>query len=271
MATRNVRKVCALHDSIASVYDSRYEGTFCQIHDAVTWHYLQEVIAVLDVRDAVIDVGAGTGYVSLDLLQRGFRDVTAVDVSEAMLGKLRRNAYGLCADAGDRLSLHARDFHDLSNFGDCSFAAAFCQGSALACTHDYAQVYTEMHRIVRPSGYINISVDNRLGSAAKVLRTGKPADLEQALATGSWHWYEGDRRMYDLHLFSEGDLMSLVSEHALEITRLVGKIVLPREALAGVEPQSPAFGVALQHCIRYATHPCLMWSSEYVDLTCRIP
>jgi len=45
---------------------------------------------------SVLDVGAGTGFLSLLLAGQGY-DVTAVDLSPGMLGQLRGKAAGGCA------------------------------------------------------------------------------------------------------------------------------------------------------------------------------
>lgn len=67
----------------------------------------------------VIDVGAGTGNVTVELLERG-RRVTAVDLSPEMLDKLREKTVG----HSQNLTILERNAQDLSLLPDNSFDGA---------------------------------------------------------------------------------------------------------------------------------------------------
>jgi SAM-dependent methyltransferase len=63
----------------------------------------------------ILDVGAGTGRVALDLAHAG-HDVTALDTDAELLGELERRARGLTVST---VLADARDFHLDARFGLC--------------------------------------------------------------------------------------------------------------------------------------------------------
>ena len=71
-------------DEVAQDWDEMREGFFS---DAVR----EKALSIADVQPGTVaaDIGAGSGYVTEALIERGLR-VIAVDQSEAMLGEMRR-------------------------------------------------------------------------------------------------------------------------------------------------------------------------------------
>lgn len=89
----------------------------------------------------VLDVGAGTGRLSLDLSSAGAK-VTALDVSEEMLKVLKRKNVRIETVVGDAESLP---------FGDNSFdvvTAAFL----IVHLKDPASFFDEVYRVLKPGG-----------------------------------------------------------------------------------------------------------------------
>jgi ubiquinone/menaquinone biosynthesis C-methylase UbiE len=104
--------------------------------------------ASLKAGDSVLDVGAGTGALSLQAAALGAR-VTAIDLSTAMVARLtqRLAPYPECkALVMDGQAL---------TFGDSTFDAAF---SVLAVTHfpNWSAGLDEAVRVVRPDGLLGI-------------------------------------------------------------------------------------------------------------------
>jgi len=81
--------------------------------DLPLWRQLADTTVPAPGSAPILDVGAGTGRVSLDLLRRG-HSMTALDVDPDLLGALRRRAGAgaiatVCADARE-LDLAEKDF-----------------------------------------------------------------------------------------------------------------------------------------------------------------
>ncbi len=98
--------------------------------DSVIWHdlecgrYRQDLTVWAQLAeesgDPVLDVGAGTGRVSLELARRG-HTVVALDLDAALLGALSERAAGLAGGAGARISTVCADAREF-DLGDQRFA-----------------------------------------------------------------------------------------------------------------------------------------------------
>lgn len=75
------------HDSWAEVYDYAYEASFGAMYQSLTNRTVQFVKDHACGGARILDLGAGTGRLSIPLAEMGF-DVTAVDASKSMLDVL---------------------------------------------------------------------------------------------------------------------------------------------------------------------------------------
>jgi len=98
---------------------------------------------------SVIDVGAGTGNVAVQLATRGVR-VTAVDVSAGMLAQLRRK---IQAGLHGTIEIAQQDAQSLSTWPDAAFDGANVLLALFAMQHA-RQALREIMRVVRPGGVI---------------------------------------------------------------------------------------------------------------------
>ena len=97
----------------------------------------------------VIDVGAGTGNVAVQLASRGV-EVTAMDISRAMLDQLRRKKQsGLAA----RIEIVEQDAHLLNGWPSAVFDGANVL-LALFAMREPRHVLREIIRVVRPGGLV---------------------------------------------------------------------------------------------------------------------
>jgi ubiquinone/menaquinone biosynthesis C-methylase UbiE len=97
----------------------------------------------------VIDVGAGTGNVAVHLASHGL-EVTAMDISGAMLDQLRRKKQtGLTR----RIDIVQQDAHLLNSWPEAAFDGANVL-LALFAMHGARQVLREIIRVVRLGGLI---------------------------------------------------------------------------------------------------------------------
>jgi SAM-dependent methyltransferase len=116
----------------------------------------------------ILDCGAGTGLVGLLLAGLGYRDVTAMDMSEDMLALA--SARGCYSDVqvgilGDELA-----------WPDNHFAAAVA-GGVFTKGHAPANAYDEIARVLRPGGLFIVS--ERVDSDANALYRERRELLEQ--------------------------------------------------------------------------------------------
>ncbi len=147
-----IRKANELyHDAAASEYDSKWGIDFGPTGQAQVRAKLRKALAgwPSDPFGDALEIGAGTGYFSLNLLQAGLIErATATDISPGMLETLGRNA--------SRLGLKVRttqvDAEKLP-FEDASFDLVFGH-AVLHHIPDLSQAFAEFHRVLRPGGMV---------------------------------------------------------------------------------------------------------------------
>ncbi|MGH2881641.1 MAG: class I SAM-dependent methyltransferase [Solirubrobacteraceae bacterium] len=84
------------HDVAAESYDSKWGIDFGEVGQGQVVGKLRKLLGSASLTrgfDRSLEVGAGTGYFSLNLLQAGVvRQATCTDISPGMVATLRRNA-----------------------------------------------------------------------------------------------------------------------------------------------------------------------------------
>jgi SAM-dependent methyltransferase len=207
------------HDVAAAGYDSKWGIDFGEIGQSQVLGKLRKVVGRRDLArgfDRSLEIGAGTGYFSLNLLQAGVvREATCTDISPGMVRALSVNAA--------RLNLQvraARADAEALPFPDSSFDLVLGH-AVLHHLPDLDQAFSEFHRVLRPGGRIVFAgepsrLGDRLASLPKrgaravapvwrsVLRAG-PIE-----ATNGHHPEEGAdhalERLVDIHAFEPEDL-----------------------------------------------------------------
>ena len=180
-----------------------------------------------------LEIGAGTGYFSLNLMQLGLIErVTATDISPGMLSAL--------ASTADRLDLEIETVKAEAEqlpFEDQSFDLVFGH-AVLHHVPDPGRAFAEFHRVLRPGGLIAFCGEpSRYGDrlAALPKQTGgllAPAwrrvlgatDRVPTAHSGSnGHSLESE---VDVHAFSPADLRRLLREAGFEARRVRGEELL---------------------------------------------
>jgi len=85
------------HASWANIYDKAYELSFGSLYHGLTEHTLAAIERVLGPNGSIVDFGAGTGRLTLPLLNRGYQ-VTAVEPCQEMADVLRKKGHGRSLD-----------------------------------------------------------------------------------------------------------------------------------------------------------------------------
>ena len=140
------------HDVAADSYDAKWGIDFGEPGQQQVLGKLRKVLG----RDALaagfgrsLEIGSGTGYFSLTLLQAGvIREAVCTDISPGMLATLRGNA--------ERLGLNVEtvetDAESLP-FEDASFDLVLGH-AILHHIPDLTRAFSEFHRVLRPGGTV---------------------------------------------------------------------------------------------------------------------
>jgi ubiquinone/menaquinone biosynthesis C-methylase UbiE len=246
------------HDVAAASYDSKWGIDFGSVGQEQVAGKLRKALGRWPDRpfgDA-LEIGAGTGYFSLNLLQAGaIERATATDISPGMLATLEENAGQL----GLAVRTAAAEAETLP-FPDGSFDLVFGH-AVLHHIPDLAQAFSEFSRVLRPGGTLAFCGEpSRYGDlmAAIPKRTalltaplwrrlvGASARDRQAEEEDGGHDLEPE---VDVHAFSPGDLRRFCEAAGLFGVRVRGEELLAsihgwtvRTLEASAEPDQVPFG-----------------------------
>jgi SAM-dependent methyltransferase len=139
------------HDVAAESYDSKWGIDFGEVGQAQVLGKLRKLLGseIDDGYDRSLEIGAGTGYFSLNLLQAGVvGEATCTDISPGMVETLKGNA--------ERLGLEvraARADAERLPFADASFDLVLGH-AVLHHLPNLRRAFAEFHRVLRPGGRI---------------------------------------------------------------------------------------------------------------------
>src|SRR3954469_11137772 len=223
------------HDVAADSYDSKWGIDFGDIGQEQVTGKLRKALGGGPARpfgDA-LEIGAGTGYFSLNLLQAGaIERATATDISPGMLAKLDANAERL----GLEIRTAAAEAETLP-FPDESFDLVFGH-AVLHHIPDLGQAFSEFARVLRPGGTVAFCGEpSRYGDflaavpkrtallAAPLWRRAVRASERQEYpdAEPNGHSLEGQ---VDVHAFSPADLRRFAAAADLVEVRVRGEELL---------------------------------------------
>jgi ubiquinone/menaquinone biosynthesis C-methylase UbiE len=222
------------HDVAADGYDAKWGIDFGEIGRDQVGAKLRKALAGAEPRfGEALEIGAGTGYFSLNLLAGGMIDrATCTDISPGMLRRLRSNA--------DRLGLGVETVETDAErlpFESCSFDLVFGH-AVLHHIPDLRQAAAEFLRVLRPGGTVAFcgepsahgdrlaAIPKRVGSVvAPAWRTllGAPrasGAAERHAEDAGEHQLEGE---VDVHAFAPAALERLFAETGFDRVHLRGE------------------------------------------------
>jgi ubiquinone/menaquinone biosynthesis C-methylase UbiE len=229
------------HDVAAESYDSKWGIDFGPIGQQQVRSKVAKALGH-DPSGSLgdsLEIGAGTGYFSLNLALQGLLDrVTVTDISPGMLDALSATA----ADLGVEVEAVVCEAENLP-FEDDSFDLVFGH-AVLHHIPDLDRAFSEFHRVLRPGGRIIFcgepsrygdrlaALPKALGTAAgpvwRLLVGASPAREQDG--NGSPH--EADHELeseVDVHAFAPADLRALPGRAGFTGVRVSGE-----EAIANV-------------------------------------
>jgi SAM-dependent methyltransferase len=138
------------HDLAAEHYDSKWGITYHEVGQAQVTGKLRKALGHEPRRYArALEIGAGTGYFSLNLLRAGvIGEAVATDISPGMLSKLE----GSAAELGLEVETAACEAAELP-FEDHSFDLVFGH-AVLHHLPDLSGAFREFRRVLRPRGVV---------------------------------------------------------------------------------------------------------------------
>jgi SAM-dependent methyltransferase len=223
------------HDAAAEEYDAKWGIDFGATGQRQVRLKLDKALGGLgrEVFGDALEIGSGTGYFSLNLLQLGLIErLTATDISPGMLRRLATTAESLGLDAATVATEAER-----LPFEDESFDLVFGH-AVLHHVPDLERAFAEFRRVLRPGGAIAFCGEpsrygDRLAAAPKragmlaapawrrVVGARPRAVAEADLSNG--HSLEDE---VDVHAFAPADLRRLLREAGFEQRRVGGEELL---------------------------------------------
>jgi ubiquinone/menaquinone biosynthesis C-methylase UbiE len=246
------------HDAAADEYDAKWGIDFGATGQRQVRLKLVKALGGLDGQSFgdALEIGSGTGYFSLNLLQLGaIKSLTATDISPGMLARLATTADYLGLDV-ETVATEAEELP----LDDESFDLVFGH-AVLHHIPDLEKAFSEFRRVLRPGGVIAFAGEpsrygDRLAAVPKragtiiapawrrlfgaKLRTVPEAEQSEG------HALEGE---VDVHAFAPADLRRILSATGFEDRRVGGEELLAnawgwglRTVESSAEPDSVPWG-----------------------------
>jgi SAM-dependent methyltransferase len=246
------------HDAAADEYDAKWGIDFGATGQRQVLLKLSKALGGFDGErfGDGLEIGSGTGYFSLNLLQLGIVErLTATDISPRMLARLSGTAETLGLD----VTTLATEAEDLP-FEDESFDIVFGH-AVLHHIPDVERAFAEFRRVLRPGGAIAFAgepsrygdrlaeIPKRAGMIAapawRSLVGARPRGVSQ-VEVSHGHSLECE---VDVHAFTPSDLRRLLRDSGFERRRVCGEELLAnawgwslRTLESTAEPTSVSWG-----------------------------
>jgi ubiquinone/menaquinone biosynthesis C-methylase UbiE len=223
------------HDGAASGYDAKWGIDFGEIGQAQVLGKLRKLLrGDLGPFPDALEIGAGTGYFSLNLVRAGIvGHATCTDISPGMLAALHANANRLGIDV-DAVACDAEDLP----FADESFDLVFGH-AVLHHLPNLDRAFAEFRRVLKPGGAIAFAGEpsrygdriasypkraaNRMAPAWRALMRARPAMEGHSDGGAENHRLEG---LVDVHAFTPQDLSRNAKAAGFEEVRVRGEELL---------------------------------------------
>jgi SAM-dependent methyltransferase len=222
------------HDAAADGYDCKWGIDYGEVGRRQVLMKLKKALGAEPGRyERALEIGAGTGYFSLNLLRAGvIGNATATDISPGMLERLATTATTLGLD----VTTVRADAEELP-FADASFDLVLGH-AVLHHLPSLDRALSEFHRVLRPGGTLAFmgepsrygdrlaAIPKRLGELTRpawrsLLRVGGPS-------TGAPPAVEADggeelESWVDVHVFTPDELRGLAGRAGLVDVRVAGE------------------------------------------------
>jgi SAM-dependent methyltransferase len=224
----------AYHDGAAAGYDAKWGIDYGEVGRRQVLGKVRKALGALPSYERALEIGAGTGYFSLNMLRAGVvADAVCSDISPGMLAALRANARRLGLD----VATVACDAQQLP-FEDASFDLVFGH-AVLHHLPDLDAAFAEFTRVLRPGGRMFFAGEpsrhgDRIADVPKraamfvaplwrALMRASPAAQGGSDGGEDNHRLEG---LVDVHAFTPEELGALARRAGLRDVRVRGEELL---------------------------------------------
>lgn len=230
------------HDAAADEYDAKWGIDYGPIGRSQVALKTRKVLGHSPHFGHALEIGSGTGYFSLNMMQNGVIDeVVCTDISRGMLKVVERSARKL--GFSERVTTMHTEAEGLP-FADESFDLIFGH-AVLHHLPDLQASFDEFYRLLRPGGTIFFAGEpsatgDRLARHPKTaghrlsplwrkllrVRQASKQASPSANGNGSAHAHEDGHAMehlVDVHAFKPGDLAKLARGAGFEDVRVIGE------------------------------------------------
>lgn len=177
-------------------------------------NYALAMLPQLDPNSLILDIGAGRGLFTLNLVDRGFR-VLGIDYAQNIVDLVNQRIQE--QNLNDRARFIAGDALDIP-FADNGFNMAIDIGTFQHISHDKWQVYVnELQRVLTPHGYyLNVSLSKRTHRFMGI----DPSTL-----------FDGSFTKFGIHyqFFADDDIQHIFGERFLTLNQLHEKLPSPTD------------------------------------------
>ncbi len=219
-------------DNIADDYDRHILGN--RVNRLLRDRSLAWLRTVFAPSRNLLEIGCGSGMETIAMLELG-HEITAVDISEAMLDVVRRKARaGGLAERLRVVHLRARDLGTLANeVGPAAFEGAYSTYGALNCEPDLRPVVAGVGRLLPPGHRFVAGVYNRWCLFESL---GYALALQPGRAAGRWRnpvRVGTSRFCVDVFAFSAPEFRRICAPE-FSVERIEGvPVIIPPSDLSG--------------------------------------
>lgn len=225
----------------------------------LAWENLRGFLPAPAAQRPVLDLGGGTGVMSVRLAGKEFQ-VVLLDSSEEMLGIAQKEA--AASEVSDRISFRQSNAHQLHElFAPESFDVVVCH-NLLEYVADPGAIVRSISGVLRKDGFVSVLLRNRAGEVLKAAITSRDLGLAKdnlSAKTVADSLYGKPVRVFDLadvrQMLAQGNL-EVVEEFGIRVfsdyldsTNANGETyrkVLELELMLGAQPQFAAIARYVQ-------------------------
>lgn len=235
------KKYCKTYGNIP------YDKFWLEYYPWINWEpantRLQAIIKYLKKNDTILDAGCGKGWISLSLINQGYKNVTSVDLSQksilysSRIGNITKSKFNLIKA-------------DLTNlpFNDCSFSV-ICSMEVLEHIQKLDKALTELKRVLYKKGILIISIPNKYGcfslmedSFSKIIHKQHQGIEEKHVQLHTFNWWNKVFTKNNFEVIDTYNVEFLSPFFAVFGRKLVKKLVMLDSKLSKYVPKIFASG-----------------------------